>query len=387
MNKIVQNQTIYMLDARGVVNPEEISTFTRHQGYAKTLKNTSPNSSLSILSAGSRDYFYNPVPEFTYTEIKANSRFSFRYVGKSLKIMTSLAEKPAIFIAGDPWESSISAFLVRSLFNLRNNKIFIPIQIQIHADITDPNWKNASLVNYLRFKVARLTLSRADQIRCVSETSRNEVSELFNIDRNNILVIPVELNIPTGISGQYYSNRSRSIGFAGRIHRERGLKTFSEFVSHVIEQDATVNIVIAGSGTDARKFVSEIETITGSRNVFYMGNLDQDKMANFWSKVGVFVSTAKSESYGRSMREAALHGIPVIGLESRGLNQLFELGIPWVFKMNQKEIANIPISKLNAIIEMKTNDLGLEKLSAESKNNLDKLINSWIRLARSNASH
>jgi glycosyltransferase involved in cell wall biosynthesis len=387
MNKIVQNQTIFMFDARGVVNPEEISTFTRHKGYAKMLKTTSPNSSLSIFSAGSRDYFYNPFPEFTYTEIKSNSRFSFRYVGKSLKILTSSAEKPAIFIAGDPWESSISAFLVRSLFNLRKNKIIIPIQIQIHADITDPDWKNASLVNYLRFKFARFTLSRADQIRCVSDKSRNEVSELFNIDKEDILVIPVELNIPTRSIGHYYSNRSRSIGFAGRIHRERGLKTFTEFASNVIKQDATVKIVIAGSGTDAQKFVSEIETITGSRNVLYMGNLDQDNMANFWSKVGVFVTTAKSESYGRSMREAALLGIPVIGLESRGLNKLFELGIPWVFKMNQKEIANIPISKLNAIIEMKTNDLGLEKLSAESKSNLDKLINSWIRLARSNASY
>jgi glycosyltransferase involved in cell wall biosynthesis len=382
-----QNQRIFMFDARGVVNPKEIGTFNRHQGYAKMLKATSPNSLLSIISASSRDFFYNPIPEFTYSEIKANSRFSFRYLEKSLKIITSSAEKPAIFIAGDPWESSISALLVRSILNFRKNKIRVPIQIQIHADITDPNWKNASLVNYLRFKVARLTLSRADQIRCVSDKSRNEVSKLFNIDKNYILVIPVELNIPNGSSGQYYSNRSHSIGFAGRIHRERGLKTFTEFASNVIKQDATVKIVIAGSGTDAQKFVSDIETITGSRNILYMGNLDQDKMANFWSKVGVFVTTAKSESYGRSMREAALLGIPVIGLESRGLNQLLELGIPWVFKMNQKEIANIPISKLNALIEMKTNNLALEKLSTESKNNLDKLINSWIRLASSNASY
>jgi hypothetical protein len=153
----------------------------------------------------------------------------------------------------------------------------------------------------------------------------------------------------------------------------------------VIKQDATVKVVIAGGGADAQKFVSGLETITGNSKILYLGNLDQDQMDIFWSKVGVFVTTAKSESYGRSMREAALQGIPVVGLESRGLNQLLELSIPWVFKMNQREIATIPISKLNAIIEMKTNDLGLEKLSSESKNNLEKLINSWIQLAKSHA--
>ena len=104
-------------------------------------------------------------------------------------------------------------------------------------------------------------------------------------------------------------------------------------------------------------------------------------MIKFWSSIGVFVTTANSESYGRSMREAALFGIPVLGLESRGLQGLMEIGIPWVFEVNIDELRNFPIEKLNSIIEMKTSSLGLEKLSIESKGNIENLISSWVYLA------
>lgn len=384
MSKKLGKFLIVIFDVRGVVQPHQTGTFARHQGYAKLLNSRLPNSSLRIFSSGRKDLSLSPSNGFIYDEIKANSRFSFRYIKKCIRTLGEEKVIPSVFVAGDPWESCLSAFVVQKYFVLKN-KIRIPIQIQIHADITDKKWKNASIINRIRFQCAKLTFLRADQIRCVSYRSRDEISEQFNIKKEKILVIPVELNIPSHSKLEHYSHRPRKIGFAGRIHRDRGLNDFTSFIKGISMQDKNLKLVVAGGGSEALNFVSELEILVGKENVSYLGALEQDRMMNFWSSIGVFVTTANSESYGRSMREAALFGIPVIGLESRGLDGLLELGIPWIFKMNMQDLANFPIEKLNSIIDMETNNLGLKKLAPESKSNLENLIGSWVGLSCSSS--
>ena len=41
-----------------------------------------------------------------------------------------------------------------------------------------------------------------------------------------------------------------------------------------------------------------------------------------WNKIGILVSTAPSESYGRALREALIHGVPVWSTRTRGVSDL-----------------------------------------------------------------
>ena len=47
-------------------------------------------------------------------------------------------------------------------------------------------------------------------------------------------------------------------------------------------------------------------------------------MENAWERIGILVSTAPSESYGRSLREALMHGVPVWSTDTRGLRDLIQ---------------------------------------------------------------
>ena len=103
-------------------------------------------------------------------------------------------------------------------------------------------------------------------------------------------------------------------------------------------------------------------------------------MINFWSKVGVYVSTAKSESYGRSIREAAYFGIPVLGLPSNGFSELIALNVAWIEELSLQAEASILKSQLLKLLDFSTDDSLRTLFSRNFELNSEILVNSWLQI-------
>jgi glycosyltransferase involved in cell wall biosynthesis len=379
MKSLNSEQFIFLIDSRGIITSKNPETFDRHLNYAKRLKESSPNSHLYIISAVSdaqaRLHSGDLIQEF----IKSNKRVSLKYIIDSISVIKSVNSNHVVLVAGDPWEAGLNSRIIRYL--LRSNiGRRIPIQMQVHADITDDNWKKRSLINLFRVKFGRINLKSADQIRAVSNSSSQEIISKFKIDSKKVIVLPVVLNIEDEINPIYLADRPRSIGFAGRFHADRGLEDFILYVTKLSSLDPEISIVLAGEGPDLKKFLSRLQTLVPPNRVEYLGHLQKDEMQTFWSKVGVYVSTAKSESYGRSIRESAFFGIPVLGVKSGGFTELKAVNVNWIEELNIHEDAEFLVEQVSRLMKSTTTDSVRELLTSESRSNAGILVDSWLRL-------
>ena len=66
----------------------------------------------------------------------------------------------------------------------------------------------------------------------------------------------------------------------------------------------------------------KLNLILPSKRFVFYGQVPNKNLKKVWKEIGVLVSTAPSESYGRVLRESLLHGVPVWASTSSGVLEL-----------------------------------------------------------------
>ncbi len=375
----MSRKIVAIVDSRGVIQPPELNTISRHLGYAKLLQLIDSRFEMIILSS-CRNRLDDVVSSgYQQLNFKSNPRISLKYISKSYKFLKSKENSEIILIAGDPWESAFNAIFLQKIMRITLRKN-IKIQIQIHADITDDSWRNRSAINGLRSKLAGITLRHANIVRCVSAEFVDQLGSTYGIDQDKIVVIPVELNLPSAVNHKIEISRPRSIGFAGRLHEDRGVKELIQLVEILDKRIERFQVVIAGTGELRDRLLCELNARIGKERVIYLGSVLTDEMKHFWSQIGVFVSLAKSESYGRSIREAVVFGIPVLGVRSSGMNSLVALGIPTVQFLNLSSDPEAIASQFSKVLDTPSDFSFQGKLQLESEKNRLALVESWAEM-------
>jgi len=345
---------VVILDPRGVILSGGADVIERHNSYALNLSKGNPKNKISlvILTAGS-----SPVKiqqsSGLYLEVISKPTFnSIKFAKAALKKIRSNNLDVKLLVAGDPWESFWSAYLLNRLSSKK-----VPIQIQLHGDIANPAWKKISLQNRIRFNFTKLSMSKANGIRAVGNSQALKVAKIFKIKKAQICVIPVPINNLRHTSS-ISSKRPKSLGLIGRIHNDRGVYSFIKLVKSltVVRDDLTV--VIAGDGPDESRFLEEIKELLPKSKIRFLGHLPEKELKKVWREVGVLVSTAPAESYGRVMREALVAGVPVWAMKSSGVEDLIS--------KSDKDAIKI---------------LDLKKSDRELSNELDKLLKSKVSLS------
>jgi len=307
-------KVILIADARGRINIRDQDTIRRHCGYIKAFRNIQNYEDTELyviqpslrLTGGSTEKFDNLV-----------------ILGMSIKNLLLLrrtihpeSAEVILIVSGDPWESYFfSKFLKLLLCNTR-----IPIQVQVHAELSLA-WAKLSFKNRIRRIVAFATIKKVSGIRAVSEEQRRYIIEKCALQPSKIVAIPVRLNMTKPNLRGGIETRPFSIGLVGRLHSERNIEKFVEIAKYFLKQFPNLRIVIVGSSARSRKYEKMLLGISPTQ-VDFLGKMDSDNMGSAWSRIGVLVSTAESESYGRSIREALTYDIPVLAFSSMGSRDL-----------------------------------------------------------------
>jgi glycosyltransferase involved in cell wall biosynthesis len=256
----------------------------------------------------------------------------------------------------------------------------VPIQIQLHGDIASPAWKKISLQNRIRFNFAKFSMSKANGIRAVSNSQALKVAKIFKIKKAQICVIPVPINNLRLISS-LSSKRPNTLGLIGRIHNDRGIYNFIKLVKSltVVRDDFTV--VIAGGGPDEGRFLEEIKALLPKSKIRFLGHLSEKELKKVWREIGVLVSTAPAESYGRVMREALVTGVPVWATKSSGVEDL-------ILKAGKDSVKILDLKKSNHELSVELDQLFKSKVSLSFRKQFIKdnstyaqlLAKSWVDL-------
>ena len=375
----MSNPLVLILDPRGNITVGGKDVIARHETYAKELfrQGKSTRLDLKVLSAA--------VPAKNSSTGKNErvitiSKPTFNYymfakkVHKFIKI-NNLNVK--LLVAGDPWESYWSSYFLNKFLNKK-----IPIQIQVHGDIADPRWRRINLRNRIRFLLAKLSLPKASSVRAVTKYQAENLVKAFGIKKEKIVVVPVPINVLSK-TATLKIDRPKTIGLLGRIHQDRGVWEFIKLVRILNLSSKDFKVVVIGDGPSKDKFLLKLGSVISKNRLVYLGQLPESELSKAWKKIGVLVSMAPVESYGRVMRESLIAGVPVWATASAGVKDLID-------NCKKGEVKLLDLSKSDASLEKDFNSLLKTKVSSDfskrfiKENNTysAKLANSWINIIK-----
>lgn len=369
-----KDRAILIVDSRGILGRNNQYDLDRHIEYARRVNDS--NKSVQVIVATTNPSFLtvSTFENLVVYPISGNRRFSPNYLFGVIKLVKRLGLRKVLFIAGDPWESAISVLVIRRFCS---TNAFC--QVQIHADVTASTWVKISNINRIRKAALSLTLHRFESIRVTSHEIKQSLENEYLIPEDRFVVSNIRINVNAKEVPDLSKHRPRSISLVGRLEKDRGLDVFLELIRKISDLKIIVNI--AGKGPDGEDFVEKLMSIVGRARVKVWGELNPREMPELWKQTGILVSTAPSESFGRTIREAASYGVPVLGVDSRGFNEFVNFaGVPWVRPLN----VDCAVAEIQEIVQellsVKTSLNVRKKILNEQEDQISKLINCWISL-------
>ena len=373
----MRKNVILLLDPRGVVIQGGNDTLSRHADYFKALaKLGSMSTPIFEIFSTSKDI----DKKFTHRQVLIHNIYkstfnSFIFARKVNEQVVRDQLNIKLLVVGDPWESYWSAYFLN-----RRLKKKVPIQIQLHGDIANPLWRRININNRLRYLFAKISIPKANSIRTVSKYQSDLVVKTFGVDQKIISVIPVPINDLSQVSSSA-KKRAKTIGFIGRVHQDRGIWEFVEFVKKLNSQNKDFKIVIAGSGPNKDEFLNQLYIEVPKSRISYLGQLPQEKLTKLWKQIGVLVSMAPVESYGRVMREALVAGVPVWATESSGVKDLMdrcEKGTVKILDLNKNEFSLN--QDFEILLKTKVSPKFGKEFIKENNTYAAKLAQSWVKV-------
>jgi len=360
------NFAVILMDPRGTVLGGGLDVFERIENYGCEITRFGYDLKLLVFSS------YTKTKDFKSTnfDIISLSKPTFNALFFAIRAKKYLKKKDLNFkllIASDPWESFWSAYLLNKICLKR-----IPIQIQVHGDIANPAWKKISIRNRIRFNLAKLSMNKASGIRTVGSSQARKVSELFKIKKNQISVIPVPI-INLRITSDSFSTRPKTLGLIGRIHTDRGIYDFIKLIKSLSVVRDDFSVIIAGDGPNKSYLLEEIKKLLPKSKIRYLGHLSSKELAKVWREIGVLVSTAPTESYGRAMREALVAGVPVWATQSSGVEDL-------ILQANKNAVTILDLKKSNRELSLELDQILKFKVSLDFRKQFIKNNSTYAKL-------
>jgi glycosyltransferase involved in cell wall biosynthesis len=368
--------TVLILDPRGVILSGKNDVIERHGNYGKELGRQSSKLDyrLKVFSAD-REQISTAKNNKSFSIIKISKPTynPYKFAKRAFEYIESNGISVKLLVVGDPWESYWSAYFLNKFMNEKT-----PIQIQVHGDIADPSWRRINLRNKVRYSLAKFCLSKASSIRAVTRYQAENLVNAFGIEKDKIVVVPVPINVISKLVA-LKSERLKAIGLIGRIHEDRGIWDFLQLIRVLNSSSNDFKVVVIGDGPSKDKFLLKLESVIPKNRILYLGQLTESELSKAWKKIGVLVSMAPVESYGRVIRESLIAGVPVWAIASAGVKDLID-------NCKKGEVKLLDLSKSDAFLDKDFKSLLKTKVSSDfskrfmKENNTyaAKLANSWI---------
>ena len=375
----MSNPSVLILDPRGNIAVGGKDVIARHEIYAKELRRQGKTSNLELkvfsaaVSAKSTSKGKNERV-ITISTPTFNSYMFARKLHKFIKL-NNLDVK--LLVAGDPWESYWSAYFLNRFLKKKT-----PIQIQVHGDIADPRWRRINLRNRIRFLLAKLSLPKALSVRAVTKYQAENLVKAFGIKRERIVVVPVPITVANK-SVALKSQRPKTIGLIGRIHQDRGIWEFIRLIRVLNSSSMDFKVVVIGDGSSKDKFLLKLGSVVSKNRLVYLGQLPESELRKVWKKIGVLVSMAPVESYGRVMRESLIAGVPVWATSSSGVKDLMDTCKKGEVKLLDLNKSEASLDKdFKSLLKTKVNSDFSKRFIKENNTYAAKLANSWINIIK-----
>jgi len=182
---------------------------------------------------------------------------------------------------------------------------------------------------------AREAAQRSDLLIAVSEFTARQVSDVLNIERARIRVIPHGVAAPANAPE---IAREEIVLFVGALQTRKN-------VGRLVEAFETLSrpwrLVLAGapSGYQAEQILDRIKASPARERIEVTGYITREKLNDLFARASIFAFPSLDEGFGIPVLEAMAWGLPVITSNSSALLELGRNAALLVDPLSVQEIA------------------------------------------------
>jgi len=194
----------------------------------------------------------------------------------------------------------------------------------------NPNEKLMLRFNSLLRSYEKKLMKRSDALIAVSLYTKNELTELYDVDEEKINVIY------NGVDTQKFKPNRDRVGLrlelgleeeqkiilcVGRLYYRKGIATLLQSIPEVVQKFEDAKFVISGKGfkKNEERFRTLAERLKIKKSVMFLGYVPDEKLPDLYAASDIFVLPALYENFPFAILEAQSTGLPVISTKVGGI--------------------------------------------------------------------
>ena len=120
--------------------------------------------------------------------------------------------------------------------------------------------------------------------------------------------------------------RSKEIGYVGRLSKEKGILSFIESIPLILERDSTVKFVIIGNGPLDKRMRHNVSKLNLDKSVNIEGWVSHDSLPTYLNHFKLIVLPSLTEGLPNVLLEAMACGTPVLATKVGAITDIIKNG-------------------------------------------------------------
>jgi glycosyltransferase involved in cell wall biosynthesis len=125
---------------------------------------------------------------------------------------------------------------------------------------------------------------------------------------------------------QKYSLKDRVMLFIGRVSEEKCIDVLIESSKKVLEKRNDTSLLIVGDGPAANRLKQLSKDSNLDKSIIFTGGIPHDKLieSGLFEISDLFVTASTSENQPMTIIEACMFGLPIIGVDAKGVPEMIQ---------------------------------------------------------------
>ncbi|WP_139904631.1 glycosyltransferase family 4 protein [Clostridium thermarum] len=179
--------------------------------------------------------------------------------------------------------------------------------------------------------IEALLAKESSKIICCSEYMKDQVSSLYDIDKNNIQVIPNGVFEAPKSSGRinifrraYAKDDEKIVLYIGRHIYLKGIHHIIDAIPTIVSKIGNIKFIISGTGPMTEDLKYKAQAMGISDKIIFTGYIDEKVKQKLYRAADVFVIPSLYEPFGNVALEAMTMGCPVVASATGGLSEIVD---------------------------------------------------------------
>lgn len=269
------------------------------------------------------------VKQFKVTSLKfkVNDKLTVQKIGfwRACTWTPGVQVEYDVVTAQDPFEIGFVGWRIAQKLGAR-------LQLQIHTDFLSPYFTKYFVLNWIRVKIAKFLLPKADSIRVVSERIKESLTT-YGLTAP-IIVLPVFVDLEKLRNAETktdlrktYPQFEKIILVVSRITKEKNIGLAIDAMCEVVKQSPKVGMIIVGEGPELSALKLQTKNYKLKTNVIFEPWTND--VASYYKTADLFLNTSRYEGYGRTLLEAAVCGLPIVSTDVGIIREVGGVIVGW----------------------------------------------------------